>query len=215
MKIKLLVFIIGFVLLLAPYVFSGNQIPYIEEWKNTENLNKAELQEKYQALFDFTKPYIIREGIKKLILPAGVPDIYGKELDISFDPKRADESITILKQYDNNKLNKEQMDAFIRIGMRTSCEYCCRVRTLVKPMSKDGARSCGCAHSHAMRGLIKYLLVNHSDKYTEDEILAETNRWKVSFFPKQSIRKVIASGELSGTIDTSVLQEMPNMVGGC
>jgi hypothetical protein len=81
-------------------------------------------------------------------------------------------------------------------------------------MSK-GIRACGCAHSYAMRGLIKYLVINHSDEYTEDEILAEVNRWKTLFFPKQSIQKVIMSGKGTGTIDPSVLQEMPNMVGGC
>jgi hypothetical protein len=215
MKIKLFIFIIVISFLVSiPHAFGQVEIPYLETWENIDDLNFNELQEKYRELFTFTKPFIVREGVKKLVIPTGVPDIYGEELGVAFVPEHADRMIMLLKQFEDDKLNEEQMASYMRIGMRTSCEYCCRVKTLVKPMSK-GIRACGCAHSYAMRGLIKYLILNHSDKYTEDEILAEVNRWKTLFFPKQSIHKVIMAGEGTGTIDPSVLQEMPNMVGGC
>ncbi len=217
MKTKLFTFIIGCIslLILTQHGFGQIIIPGLEMWENTEGLNVKELQEKYQALFDFTKPYIIREGIKELVLPTGIPNIYGEELSVAFVPEHADRMILLLKQYEDDELKKEQLEAYIRIGLRTSCEYCCRVKTLIKPMRRDGERACGCAHSYAMRGLVKYLLMNHNDKYTEDEILEEVNRWKTLFFPKQSIQKVIASSKGIGTVDPSVLQEMPNMVGGC
>lgn len=96
--------------------------------------------------------------------------------------------------------------------LRTACEYCCRAKTLVR---KDGERACSCAHSYAMKGLAKYLILNHDDTYSEDKILGEINRWKALFFPKQSIQKVIATSKGTGAFNLSVLQEMPNMVGGC
>jgi hypothetical protein len=174
----LFIFIIVISFLVSiPHVFAQVEIPYVEMWENIDDLNFNELQEKYRELFTFTKPFIVREGVKKLVIPTGVPDIYGKELGVAFVPEHADRMIMLLKQFEDDKLNEEQMASYMRIGMRTSCEYCCRVKTLVKPMSK-GIRACGCAHSYAMRGLIKYLILNHSDKYTsqslEDFILSKT-----------------------------------------
>ena len=47
---------------------------------------------------------------------------------------------------------------------------------------ENGERACGCAHSYAMRGLAKYLLVNHPEM-SDYEILNELGKWKVLFFP--------------------------------
>ncbi len=187
-------------------------IPDLQKWETIDGLNFAELQVKYRELLTFAKPYIVREGIKKLVVPTGIPDIYGQELGIEFSSEKADKMIAILRQFEDEKLGKEQLEAYIRIGRRTACEYCCRAKTLVR---KDGERACGCAHSYAMRGLAKYLILKHYDKYSEDEILEEINRWKALFFPKQSIQKVIATSMRSDEFDLSILQEMPNMVGGC
>jgi FKBP-type peptidyl-prolyl cis-trans isomerase 2 len=184
----------------------------LKKWENIDGIGFDELKKKYRELLSFAKPQIVRAGIKKLIVPTGIPDIYGKELGITFSPEKADKTIAILKKFEGKKLDKEQLDAYIRIGMRTACEYCCRAKTLVR---KDGERACGCAHSYAMRGLAKYLILNHNDKYSEDEILEEINRWKALFFPKQSIQKIVATSKGTGEFDLSVLQEMPNMVGGC
>jgi len=187
-------------------------IPGLKKWENIDGIGFDELKKKYRELLTFAKPHIVRTGIKKLVVPTGVPDIYGKELGITFSPEKADKMIAILRKFEDKKLDKEQLDAYIRIGMRTACEYCCRAKTLVR---KDGERACGCAHSYAMRGLAKYLILNHDDTYSEDEILEEINRWKALFFPKQSIQKVIATSKGTSSFDLSVLQEMPNMVGGC
>ena len=187
-------------------------IPDLQKWETIDGLSFAELQMKYRELLTFTKPYIVREGIKKLVIPAGIPDIYGQELGVEFSAEKADKMIGILRQFEDEKLDKERLEAYIRIGRRTACEYCCRAKTLVR---KNGERACGCAHSYAMRGLAKYLILKHYDKYSEDEILEEINRWKALFFPKQSIQKVIATSKRSDGFDLSVLQEMPNMVGGC
>ena len=48
---------------------------------------------------------------------------------------------------------------------------------------ENGQAACGCAHSYAMRGLTKYLILNHGDELTDDQILEEVGKWKVLFFP--------------------------------
>ena len=53
---------------------------------------------------------------------------------------------------------------------------------------KAGGAACSCAHSFAMRGLAKYLLVKHP-KMSNDEILTELAKWKTLFFPGQMTAK--------------------------
>jgi hypothetical protein len=66
-----------------------------------------------------------------------------------------------------------------------------------------------------MRGLAKYLIINHPDEYSNDEILLELGKWKATFFPKQTISKAVLKYAEFGNIDPSILTEMPNMVGSC
>lgn len=119
------------------------------------------------------------------VIPKGVPKIYGKEIGVSYDdvsadnPKLADETIRKLASYESEKLNDEKMKRYIKIGSSISCEYCCGAEALIFP---NGERACGCAHSYAMRGLAKYLLINHPDM-SDEEILSELGKWKVLFFP--------------------------------
>jgi len=119
------------------------------------------------------------------IIPKGIPSIYGKELGISYDdvssnnPQLADTTINKLSQYEDKELTKEQLDRYIKIGSSISCEYCCGAKSII---FSNGERACGCAHSYAMRGIAKYLLINHPDM-TNEEILSELGKWKVLFFP--------------------------------
>ncbi len=119
------------------------------------------------------------------IIPRGVPAIYGQELGVSYNdvsasnPNLADATIQKLTAYEDAKLNNEQMQRYIRIGSSISCEYCCGAEAII---FSSGERACGCAHSYAMRGLAKYLLINHPDM-TDAEILNELGKWKVLFFP--------------------------------
>ncbi|MBS3136327.1 hypothetical protein J4401_05180 [Candidatus Woesearchaeota archaeon] len=125
------------------------------------------------------------------ILPAGIPEIYGKELGISFDdvsadnPRLADATISKLGKMDIDIiLNEEQKKRFINILYKMengiSCEYCCGARAVI---FENGEPACGCAHSYAMRGLTKYLLTKHADEYTDGQMLEEAGKWKVLFFP--------------------------------
>ncbi|MDP3992435.1 MAG: hypothetical protein Q8P79_02935 [Nanoarchaeota archaeon] len=119
------------------------------------------------------------------IIPKGVPAVYGQELGVSYDDvsasnvRLAEETIQKLTAYEDAELNEEQMQRYIRIGSSISCEYCCGADAII---FRNGQRACGCAHSYAMRGLAKYLLINHPEM-TDIEILNELGKWKVLFFP--------------------------------
>ncbi len=123
------------------------------------------------------------------VIPKGIPEIYGKELGISFDDvsafdsKKADSTIKKLGSLDENiMLSGADLERYISIVSKISCEYCCGADSII---FSDGKPSCGCAHSFAMRGLAKYLIKNHGNEYSDDEILEELGKWKTLFFPTQ------------------------------
>ncbi|MBI4177073.1 MAG: hypothetical protein HY516_01790 [Candidatus Aenigmarchaeota archaeon] len=142
-------------------------------------------------------------------LPKGPPAIYGAELGVSFD--KVVESLNVLSALDGDlypdgklkfaDLNNVQQGRYLKIGSMIACEFCCGASTLV---FSDGQPACGCSHSAAMRGLAKYLLINHGDEYTDQQILDELTKWKTMFFPKQMAAKYAS--------DT---KNVPDMVGGC
>lgn len=174
-----------------------------------------------------------------LAISRGEPKIYGTELGVSFD--RVQNSMDIMKQFDPTYGNKkivlagEELQRYIDIGLRISCEYCCGAKALV---GKNGEAACGCAHSQAMRGLAAHLIKNHGQEYSDDQILRELARWKGSYFPKQMIKKAgeqLQSGQFTTDIAALVLdiklpkysassksaplpsdiKDLPGMVGGC
>src|SRR3989338_9428487 len=125
------------------------------------------------------------------IIPTGVPSVYGAELKISFDdiseatPQKADATISVLGNIDiSETLEGAELERYINIlyvlENGISCEYCCGARAVI---FENGDPACGCAHSYAMRGLTKYLIKFHGDKYTDAQLLEEIGKWKVLFFP--------------------------------
>lgn len=179
------------------------------------------------------------EDAIKLAISQGVPEIYGPELGISFN--EVQQSIDVLRRFDPTYgkqkivLAGDDLQRFINVGLKISCEYCCSAKSIIRA---DGSAACGCAHSQAMRGLLAYLIQNHSSEYIDDEMLRELARWKSMYFPKQMIQRL--ASQLQGadfTPDTaslvlgvdlpdygqgsksaplpSDLQNLPNMVGGC
>ena len=119
------------------------------------------------------------------IIPTGMPEVYGKVLQISYDDVSAtnaglaDATIKIMSQYEDRELNAEQMERYITVVSAISCEYCCGAKSII---FDDGRRACGCAHSYAMRGLAKYLITEHPEM-SDTEMLSELGKWKVLFFP--------------------------------
>ncbi len=176
----------------------------------------VEEQKAVQAFLKFKK-------IRSNSLPIGIPDVYGKELEVNFD--EVQESMNNMRYMgptygtDEGKivLEGDELKRFIEIGKLTACEYCCGVKTLV---DDEGKAACGCAHSIVMRGLAAYLIKNHSNEFTDEEILAEVNEWKKVFFPKQTLTATFKELKESGDMDIeALLQEfpdfLPQMVGGC
>lgn len=182
----------------------------------------------------------LSEDAIKLVISEGTPEIYGEELSVSFN--QVQQAIDIMEQYDPTygkskkiTLSGDDLQRYIDVGLRISCEYCCGVESIIR---KNGEGACGCAHSQAMRGLIAYLVQNHGTEYSNDEILREIAHWKGMYFPKQMIQKIsdqlqegsftpdtaslVLGLELpdygSGSQDAplpSDIENLPSMVGGC
>ncbi len=155
------------------------------------------------------------EEVRKIysqVIPAGIPNVYGSELNISFDQAAA--AIPILSRFEQDtrqdKLTGEKLTRYINIGQKTACEYCCGARTLV---FKDGRKACGCAHSAAMRGVVAYLLDNYPEMSDQD-ILTEANKWKAVFFPRQTVKKALKIS-VNGQVDVNALNSLSSQVGGC
>jgi hypothetical protein len=166
--------------------------------------------------------YLKFKKIRASFIPSGIPDDYGRELDISFG--RVQDAINKARVFGPTYgakgkkigLNGEDMRRYIDIGSQISCQYCCRAKTLVR---KDGKAACGCAHSIMMRGLTAYLIKNHP-QLSNERILDELRNWKITFFPKQTLTAKLQELEKGGEDGVGeVLKEfpdfLPKMVGGC
>lgn len=239
-------FIVNFVLLsLLVLSFGGNQI-LLYKINNKLGIKSAFSQTARKfgvgKAFSGSGPDLTGDAGQdaiKLAIAQGVPEIYGSELGVSFD--QVQESINIMKIYDPTygqqkiTLTGDDLKRFIDVGLRISCEYCCSAKSIV---FQDGRAACGCAHSQAMRGLSAYLIKNHGNEYSNDEILRELARWKGMFFPKQMMQKLAQQLQQgSFTPDTaslilglklpdygqggqtaplpSEIKDLPSMVGGC
>ncbi len=171
------------------------------------------------------------------VIPKGIPDVYGKELGVSFDDispndqSKADSTIRTLGVLDTQiQLTGDLLQRYIDAVSQISCEYCCGAKSIIFESStgkyKAGDSACGCAHSYAMRGLAKYLLKNHADEFSNDQILEELGKWKTLFFPEQITQKAqilkergiklnyinLASNKYRGIESSS---SGSGMVGGC
>jgi len=127
---------------------------------------------------------------KSDIIPTGKPQYYGDELGFLYDDidpynaQKANQAISKLGNLDRT-LNVEgaNLQRYIKIlyhdNSGISCEFCCGARSVI---FENGQPACGCAHSYAMRGITKYLILNHPDMKDKD-ILKEVARLKILFFP--------------------------------
>jgi hypothetical protein len=183
-----------------------------------EDLNLSQEEKDLRA----AAAYLKFKEIKRSFIPSGIPEVYGQELDISFD--QVQDAIDKVKIFgptfgqEGKKivLSGNDLNRYIDIGFRIACEYCCGVKTLVK---EDGEAACGCAHSIMMRGLAAYLIKNHPE-FSNDKILEELEKWKITYFPKQTLsEKLYQLGESGEAGIEEILQEfpdfLPQMVGGC
>lgn len=166
------------------------------------------------------RAYLKFKEIRSSHIPKGIPEIYGKQLNISFDNVQdAINKVRVLgPTYGDHKIVLEGADLqrYVSIGSKIACEFCCGAKTLVKP---DGVAACGCAHSIMMRGLTAYLITAHPE-ISNQRILEELNVWKSTFFPKQTLMAKLQTMKDEGIEGIKeIINEfpdfLPKMVGGC
>lgn len=148
------------------------------------------------------------------MFPTGTPE-YGEELGVSYDSPV--ESLDVLsKMYTQlaaevKANNPEGWQRFLDLATKPvgiACEYCCGVGPI--GIDEKGNSRCGCQHNPALLSVALYLSA-YTD-YSEGEILREVMRWKTLFFPKNMIE---LGASLGGGDASSVLDNIPSMVGGC
>ena len=147
-------------------------------------------------------------------IPTGTP-AYGEELGISFDDPVT--AMQFLHRELYPRINKDLQDndpetwqrylnlASSPVGI--SCEFCCGIGAT--GITKEGRSRCGCAHNPAILALTQYLMKNTD--MNDAEVLREALKWKTVWFPRNMVG---LAAELSGG-DTSSLEAVPSMVGGC
>tara|TARA_Y100000310_G_scaffold15911_1_gene15959 strand:- start:2715 stop:3554 length:840 start_codon:yes stop_codon:yes gene_type:complete len=153
------------------------------------------------------------DGVMEVMFPIGTPE-YGEELGVSFDDPVTALNV-LAKMYNGlkaevEKSNPEAFQRFVNLASNPygiSCEYCCGIGPA--GADKKGNSKCGCAHNPGILSLTLYLSA-YTD-YSDGEILREAMRWKTLWFPKNMIG---LGASLAGG-DTSALDNLPGMVGGC
>ena len=232
MQRKFLAYIL---LILVGGIIGGVAVYGYYDFKASKGSSRKEISENYDSTtcsvedFDLTQEeidlksasaYLKFREIKKSFIPSGVPDVYGEELNISFD--EVQDAIDKVAQLDPTYGKKKiiltgvDLEKYIEIGSQTACKYCCAAKTLV---FENGEAACGCAHSQMMRGLSAYLIKNHPE-LSNEQVLEELNAWRITYFPKQTLTERLAEMEKTGESGIKeILQEfpdfLPQMVGGC
>jgi len=149
----------------------------------------------------------------KLLIPTGTTS-YGQELGLTYDDPV--KSLNTLARYYNTiskeiKTNNPTLwQRYLNLATKPvgiSCEYCCGVGPV--GITKDGKLSCGCSHNPAIHALTLYLMKNTD--WNDAQVLQEALRWKSLWFPKNMIGLAV---QIAGG-DSSVLNNVPGMVGGC
>ena len=78
------------------------------------------------------------------VLPKGIPEVYGKELVVSFsdvsamNSKKADETISKLGLLDRKlSLTGDDLNRYIEVTSQISCEYCCGAESIVVTIKNE------------------------------------------------------------------------------
>ncbi len=149
-----------------------------------------------------------------IMIPTGTPE-YSEALGgITFDDPVA--SMTYLAKWyytlskEVKETDPETWQRYLTLAATPkgiACEFCCGVGS--QGITADGKLRCGCQHNPALQaltiGLMKYT------DMTDAEVLKEDMKWKSVFFPKNMVGLAM---QMAGG-DTSALEAIPGMVGGC
>lgn len=172
------------------------------------------------------------QNVIAALIPTGTP-AYGEELGVSFDePVTSLETLAGLeRKIPTSQLSADEKARYINVGTKISCEFCCGAPAVI---DGSGRSLCGCSHAASFQGLSKYLIKNHPDEWTDDQILAELTKWKALYYPKNMVEKGVAAVENGLALTPAVLNDrdllkklktgdtskigtadLPSMVGGC
>lgn len=183
--------------------------------KDLANIDLAQLKSTGHTIATVfpVEDIVTQEDAMAILFPIGTPD-YGEDLGVSYDDPVTSLGV-LAKMYrglkaEVEKNNPEGFQRFMSLAslpVGISCEYCCGLKAI--GIDKNGNSACGCQHNPALLSVAMYLSA-YSD-YTDGEILQEVMKWKTLFFPRDMIElgMTVAGG------DTSQLEELPGMVGGC
>lgn len=152
------------------------------------------------------------EEITDRIIPTGTP-FYGDE-NISFDkPNESLKFFEMVDAYNGSReysntiiLEGEELERYNEISPYMYCEFCCG------PVMIE---NCGCNHSAAYRGIVKYLIKYYGDELTDDEIIEEQVKWKNLWFQKGAVKKELRNLNMEDLVSNEELNELLGMVGGC
>ncbi|MBI4146223.1 hypothetical protein HY489_02700 [Candidatus Woesearchaeota archaeon] len=154
------------------------------------------------------------QSVINAMIPQGTPD-YGKDLGISYDDPVTALQFLAYKLYpaikqDVQQNNPDVWQRYLNLATKPvgiSCEYCCGVGPV--SITAQGQLTCGCSHAPAIHAITLYLMKNTD--MNDAEVLREVMRWKALWFPKNMVE---IGMKLAGG-DSSVLADVPSMVGGC
>ncbi len=196
---------------------SGNSLGNILSLTNSDDLDDVDvttIQSTAQgiaALFPVKEIETTEDAIA-IMVPSGTPD-YGEAMGVSFDdPVNSMEKMA--GAYASLKEMAKKDDAvwerYLNLAAAprgVTCEFCCGVGA--QGVTASGELRCGCQHNPAIQSLVFWLMMNTD--YSDGEVLREVYRWKSIWFPKNMVGLAL---QIAGG-DSSVLGDLPGMVGGC
>ena len=190
------------------------------------SLEKAHLEKKTALNSQQTQ---LVQDVMNAIIPQGVPS-YGGALGVSFeDPLNSQNKLAALhRQIPTDSLTQNELQRYINVGTKISCEFCCSAPAVVDDQGQD---LCGCAHAQAFMGLSKYLIKNNPE-LIDDQILIELTKWKALYYPKNMVERGVIALQNNLPLTPAVLNDrdllnkverkdlpsiaqLPSMVGGC
>ena len=183
--------------------------------KDLKNLNLDHIKSTGHALAALFPVENIKtsQDALDIVISQGTPD-YGSALGITFDdPVQSLDKLAKLYyalKPDIQKNDPATWQRYMNLATKPvgiSCEYCCGVGPV--GITKAGELSCGCKHNPAIHALTLWLMKN--TEYSDAEILKEALKWKALWFPKNMVELAL---QVAGG-DTSSLDNLPGMVGGC
>ena len=114
-------------------------------------------------------------------------------------------SIVVTISPSNSSCLTKALFTFEKISAKAFCEFCCGPVSVLK---------CGCNHSAAYKGIIKYLVKNFPD-FTDEKIVSEQEKWRASFFQEGTIYKYLKGEKALGKVSDEEIKQVEEVIGSC